>query len=59
MSGVNRLINSKNTVSGNDQQTLKEKLMTANESAAEATNEGIPCKKPIKGSAYKENKYKL
>lgn len=59
MSGVNRLINSKNTIEGNSQQSLKEKLMQGNTSAVEATNAGIPCKTPIKGAEYKENKYKL
>lgn len=56
MSGANRLINNKNTISGNDLTTLKEKLMNGNEAACEAQDAGIPTK--IKGSDKKENKYK-
>lgn len=41
MSGQNRLINSENTINGNSQQTLKEKLMNANEEAVKITEAGI------------------
>ncbi len=41
MSGINRLLNSENTINGNNQETLKEKLMDANNAAIEATTKGI------------------
>lgn len=46
MSGQNRLINSDNTIKGNNQKTLGDKLRNANEVAKGI--KGIPCKNVYK-----------
>lgn len=43
-SGANRLINSVNTIKGNSQSALKEKLMNGNKQAVIDTEEGIGMK---------------
>lgn len=50
MSGVNRLINSSNTLKGNSQEKLKEELMKGNESAMLDEEQGMDGEKAEKNA---------